>query len=586
MDQTNSTYSNLMAYLDTYESDATSETNRGGESKSSKIIHRDNPPPSSSSEASGYIWDALDSQHRHISTRRNEEELTSSSSSRIIGEELKSRISSLKSVLKANKDEARELQAEFARLSMVKTRRTDKRRKQIEALMLEQENEQRLGLKKQEDFITKLTADIAAFEEKSSILTAKINSMEEERDTQLAAALKFFKQSRSRTLRQLEAEEKQSIEKIVHSKLAAMNKSAADGFGPKLDEMVRTGKSELAKLTEESDGSLKKLRSLLEAESENKVMELRNKFIGKGKLQVLKEKQDSQTKVVEIKTAYNRDINTIATELETEKSRLSVNAARMKDLADGEADSSVMLIREAQKITMQDLLGLHSEEVVRLAQQLHAERESLRSRLGDEKVLHFKMCRERKGKMQEAEQDRLLMELKQELTEEKDRVISALRIDVLKERRDLKTRADTELAAYRAEKEEDGRSVGESYRDVSQRVKLLRGDVAILQSKVKVLEANIRSMDGKLSSLKRKNGQLTTELAALEEEEDKEEEVVVEDSVTRELIAFKQRLDNELAELENEGHAVWRGIEEDLARSDTRHQVSDVTSFQLLYQPK
>lgn len=234
-----SRYSSLMRFLDSYDSEA-------GEGKQST-----KPSNGTVTRSATYIWD----DPSGLSLPKSSSESTASQQGiESVGNELKAKIQSLKGEINENKQIAKGLQNEYVQLTVVKERRIERKKKQLEVLFSEQERGQTEALRKQEQFIEKLAVDVEELLKKQALLDEKLQSISNDKEIQMNKALHAARLKRSRSLRQLEVEERRVLDKAVQTKLPAMKKSAADTFGPKLDELVRNGKAELARVTEEIEG--------------------------------------------------------------------------------------------------------------------------------------------------------------------------------------------------------------------------------------------------------------------------------------------------------------------------------------------
>lgn len=246
-----STYSNLMRYLDSYET-----SNSSIEEKTVPLLQsprrsvRSSPVKSAPSE---YIWDDLNG------LRLNNESLRSfpkPSDIENVGNELKEKVQTLKAEIQSNKRTAKELQKEYLQLTIVKDRKAERKKQQIESLLAEQEKDQHEALLKQKQFFEKVSIDVNNLEKKQAMLEEKLRSIQENKEVQLHKAVQASRLKKARALRQLEAEERQAIDKVVQTKLQAMQKAAADSFGPKLDALVRNGKLEISRLAQENEGGV------------------------------------------------------------------------------------------------------------------------------------------------------------------------------------------------------------------------------------------------------------------------------------------------------------------------------------------
>ena len=243
-----SAYSSLMRYLDSYGTSQSSEERSVPQLPSPRRSVRRSPTKSASTE---YIWEDSSRLQLNVESTRV---LPRQSAIEEVGAELKEKVQTLKTEIQSNKRAAKELQQEYLRLSIVKERKIERKKQQMESLLAEQEKGQNDGLQKQKQFFEKVNIDVNTLEKKQTMLEEQMRSIQTDAEVQLHKAANASKLKKARALRQLEAEEKQAIDKVIQSKLPAMQKSAADSFGPKLDALVKNGKMELSRLAQENEG--------------------------------------------------------------------------------------------------------------------------------------------------------------------------------------------------------------------------------------------------------------------------------------------------------------------------------------------
>lgn len=250
-----STFSNLIRYLDSYETSHSSVDEKPVPPlHSPRRVVRSSPVKSSSAE---YIWDDLSRlQVSHESSRS----LPTQSAIENVGNELKEKVQMLKAEIQTNKRTAKDLQKEYLQLTIVKDRKAERKKQQTESLLKEQERDQNEALHKQQQFFEKVTIDINNLEKKQTMLEEKLRYIQEDKEMQLHKAIQASKLKRARALRQLETEEKQAVDKVIQTKLQSMQKAAAESFGPKLDALVRNGKLELARLAQQNEGSVNRMK--------------------------------------------------------------------------------------------------------------------------------------------------------------------------------------------------------------------------------------------------------------------------------------------------------------------------------------
>jgi hypothetical protein len=568
-------YSSLMSYLDSIDNETSSSSSPSHE-RANHIIK-------AATSSSSYIWDNFDT-HLNTPSIPNSSLLHRSGSSassngnviETIGQEVKNKINELKAEIKNYKDKAREFQSEYIRLSAVKSRRMEKRQKQIDDQLSEQEREQNFGIKKQEDFILKLNIDISTLEKKYEALYDKHQLIHVTREEQLTSAERSCKQKSARSLNQLEADEKLSVDKIVQSKLPVFKKNAAEGFGPKMDDMVRQDKLELSRLTEEIEGTLLVLEKKLENEREIKVSELENKIRQKYKVQLQREKQEAQQRLVETRQKHAVEMKEAAVSLEEERERITRAAERLRSLSADELGNNARAVRDAHVKSMQEELRLQTEELSKVSQQLHFDRENLREQLSDDLRQWREQCKKRVVKSNDAARERLMSQLGSEVAQEKEVVLKALKADIENERLEGKRKYESDLAAFRAELDQDVSTAGGSSMTAVQRLRELRVEVDGFRADVHRCEGEFRGLTADISKLKQRDIHMTSQISSLESKlislED-EDEILIETESVRELKTGLVKAKGRLSLLEKEKVEAEAALDTEISREQDRHKV-------------
>lgn len=559
-------YDNLMQFLDSYDAKevraATSKISAIG-STSSVVQKSSSSSPRKESLDSSYIWDYPEEYLRETYRKSS-----SPAPSPTIGSELKAKIQELKDAIKSNKEKAKELQAEFVRLSTVKSRRKERRQKLMDASLSEQENDQRAALKKQQDFMGKVRVDVATLEKKYSILSEKAEANVKEREHKLAMVHSSCKQKLARAMRQLEVEDKQSIDKVVHGKLDAMNKSAAELFGPKLDELVRQGREELSATLELHERSMHRLERELDCEREETLAALEVRLRQKAKLQVLKEKQEGQHRLSDLQQRCAAELLGIANAAEIERQRVQQAAERQRDRALSELDSTAQSTREMHGRALQEARQLNSDEAKAVAQQLFVEREGVRARLVAEKESWREKCLAVAQRGAVARREKLAAQLRAEVALEKERVLAALRIDIDQERRESSDAVERELAELRLQLDDvDGTDSSSS------RARELAEETEELRLTLKRLHADDQEAVDEMTRLKAKTSQVLgliaqvqSKLQALNSDEE-------DDKSIAELEALRARTMSEVTALQRDKARLLTDFEQTFSKEKEQCEV-------------
>lgn len=94
------------------------------------------------------------------------------------------------------------------------------------------------NLKKVQDFNDRLAAQVKTMTKSKEELEDRVGKLDAASEVALTRAKSDARNKYQRAKRQWEADEKAAFEKALAARLEGMKKSAADSFGPQLDQLV------------------------------------------------------------------------------------------------------------------------------------------------------------------------------------------------------------------------------------------------------------------------------------------------------------------------------------------------------------
>lgn len=348
-----SKYNSLMDYLDAqdsmYADDDTvgrassrlpsppSYRNHIGESAASSVP---SSPPGYSSRRQ-YVWDEVDHDHSprrppndvlipplnvsrtNLSTSRSEASSSSQDSSSIseMVQAVRMKVDAMKVELRNRSESVRELQTELARVRNAKDRKEEKLRKIWESRLNDLKDEQNKMLRRQKDFLDKLTEDCRTLGGKDSALREKIFLSQSSGESVIQRTMQEGQRKKDRARAQWYSDEKIAFEKVLASKMENMKIQAAKSMGLKLDATVMEYKEISIRAAEDIEHKLVQLKSSLQAELQVKYSEALDKMREEGvededrqrriearTMDEAKKRQDVETSLFKEKLLRNRSV--------------------------------------------------------------------------------------------------------------------------------------------------------------------------------------------------------------------------------------------------------------------------------------
>ena len=462
-----SKYNSLMDYLDAqdsmYADDDTvgrassrlpsppSYRNHIGESAASSVP---SSPPGYSSRRQ-YVWDEIDHDHSprrpsneiqippldfsrtKPSSARSEASSSSQDASSIseMVQAVRMKVDAMKVELRNRSESARELQTELARVRNAKDRKEEKLRNTWESRLNDLIDEQNKMLKRQKDFLDKLTDDCKTLGGKDSALREKILLSQSGGESAIQRTIQEGQRKKDRARAQWAADEKITFEKVLASKLENMKIQAAKSMGLKLDATVMEYKDISIRAAEDVEHKLVQLKSSLQAELQVKYSEALDKMreervedderqgrIEARTVEEAKKRQDVEISLFKEKLLRNRNVleDKLDRARKDELSSLRYGVQRARD----EGSKQLRDSQEGHQRALAASLRLSCEARVKAEAELRDEMDSWE-----------KECRRAAGEKVDIQRRREKDLSAAKTAAETERIVARLRVEAEEERR-------------------------------------------------------------------------------------------------------------------------------------------------------
>ena len=430
---------------------------------------------------------------------------------------VKDKVDTLSKQLQQRKLRAQELQNELIRVHTARKRRLQKFKKEWELRLDSQREQQKAGVKRVSEFLTRVQTDVKSLQQKISSLYEKQSKMDNEKDTMLSIAMEEASRKARQQRKQWEIEENIVFEKAFTQKIEIMKKDAADSYGPELDRYVTEGKLKLRARQEECNLRVQKLRSDLSIEVDNKVAKA---------IEILREqlrndediaRKNSERKLAQTLDQHNEEIKYLKEKYQREKKILEDNTERQRR---GNAEQTLESMREIRNSETKQLNELMISQQRELGQLAIAHSECLK-----------KLNTEQQQRSEEFEK-RLNMTLRQETIEKKEkmkhdiysknnhdieRVLAKLNEEVTEERQKIKKDILGEIDQLRLSTHDHLEAMQASERRSIARSVSLKGEIDDLNAQINQYNQIITQRMCDLTSVKKELSRLRVELREQEQ---------------------------------------------------------------------
>lgn len=368
--------------------------------------------------------------------------------------EISMKVRNIKQELKLKSTNCKELQAELLRLKAAYSRRVEKTKKNWDSKRQQSREEQSISLKKQEEFINKLTLDISQLKQKIIALNDKKNKCLVMGETTVNEAKVTAAKNLQRAQKQWEHDEKQSFLKLAASKEEAMQKAAADSMGPKLERLVTDLKDRVRAKEAELTKKCYRLRAHLEDDLGGKVEEARCRVQSQLQAEEDRERRAEERRALERQGQRERDESTLREnhkrELQTLENTSEVQLQSESEILSQERRQQI----ESDSRTVRDEATRLQRELDTRRRELQSERDRIRKTFETERS-EWQTQSEATHRRQRAQRiERAKETAKNEAILETERVLQKLREEVLQDRERLTSESEAEVQKHRLQTQE------------------------------------------------------------------------------------------------------------------------------------
>lgn len=376
---------------------------------------------------------------------------SSNSNTMRLAEDVADRVSTLRAEVKAKAAQNKELQSELARLQMAKERKEQKAEVHWTNALKTLKAEQTESIRKMEDFVSKVETDVKKLRSQHDELLKKLSRIEQDRSLSLEQAKAEIEKKKQRARRQWEHEEKGVMDKALQGRTESLKKQAADALTPKLDAFVVTNKETVARLRQEREAKLDKLRTEILSENEKKLAAARNNIRKDLQIDLERVRETGERRLDELTRKHELEMNALREKFERDKARVIETYERTYK-SEGETHArTVSSLRERESSNVQELLDQQQKE---LARELAAHNEAVvaaKASAARDTEQWIKQLRKQVEADEEARCESAVKELFQKVVQEAEEVTLKLKDEAAKERKEMRARYEREIDDMRME---------------------------------------------------------------------------------------------------------------------------------------
>ena len=367
---------------------------------------------------------------------------------------LRRKIEAMKDELKERNSEVREVQAELVRLGAARDRRTQKYQSHWEDKLRLLTDEQGKIVQRNLDLLSRLRDDVKQLETKEIALESKLATSHSNAESSIEVSSVTTQRRREKAKRQLESEERLTMEKVAATKLESMKTQAAKSLGAKLDALMIRGKEAVSVRTEELDAKFMSLKLQLQAELDTKFSESVGMLRAEQQDNTDKQRQQLQRQLEEVKRRHQTELGSLQERLVRTRKALEEKCERGLSIDAEAALENLRAVRaaEAKQVTelterhqrdLSALLRSHADEKSAFEKQRIEDTEKWRQQRQSELKEHMERMRQRKRDINAAK-----------AAADTERIVSRLRSEADTERRRLVSSKETELEGIREQAQE------------------------------------------------------------------------------------------------------------------------------------
>ncbi len=491
----------------------------------------------------------------------NSAQLSPNSSLHATVEEIKNKVTTMKTELNSKTKSINELQADLLRIQTAKGRREEKFKKNWLNKIKDIQEDHNLLMSKQKEFETRLHTDIKSLEEKKSKLLDRYNNLVNGKQQTVEILMDDLKRKKVKVRKQLEADERAHFDKIAAGKYEHMKKQAADVFRPKIEKLVIEGKEAVRIKNEEYENKLVSLRLQARGEMEKKMGQFRSNFMEEMRDDDERIRRLNEKKLQDMLRKHNEEINVLKDKFVRDKKMLEENNDRVRRLDNEQNLDTLKNLRKNEAKLMEEQLASQEREITYLLKSHADELTTLQKSLRDEEEKWEQKCYSWQVQLKGQKHERIKAELHMKAAAETEKILQRVREELSEERKKIKSDIDKELEDIRMNAQNKLDSLQISENKLNERSKSLRIEIESLRSQVSSAQSTIQPLMNELNNHKLHLGDLRVELRK------------VEDNVDQATTKSEEDLNRQRKEL-NTALDQWVQIERDTEEAMNRQDVN------------
>lgn len=416
----------------------------------------------SSRNSRRYIWDTVEptssttdsvtyfappSYHSHT-TSDNHTQGTSMSQLTAKIEDIKTKISAMQAELKTKNAHIKDLQTTLTRLQHSCQQKEQRHRNVWNKKISQQQQEHEEAIAKQKTFFSKLGNDVAELEKKVSLLEDKLASTTN--STAVDDAIRKCESQYNQFAQQWQAEERQSMQKLIQAKTNALQQQAANAIAPQLESLVVNHKQALIALQEKLETEriqkVTSLRQSLDAQFASNISNLTTKY----HTEHLNAAQSLAMKEKHLMQKYQQEYDDVRAHFESERKCFDASLASQ---VQQKQHAQHQLLSQLQKIEadqLSELITSHQQHLSKLISSHNAAMLATKQQLEEEYQKYVEEV-ERSRRFEASEQlEHQKKAIRRRIATEFDEITEKVRQEVAAEREAVRAEFARELEAQQA----------------------------------------------------------------------------------------------------------------------------------------
>ncbi len=435
-------------------------------------------------------------------------------------EEIKNKVSVMKTELNSKTKCINELQADLLRIQTARGRREEKFKKIWLNKIKDIQEDHNILISKQKDFETRLFTDIKGLEEKKTKLLDRCNNLINGKQQTMEILSDELRRKKVKVRKQLEADERAYFDKIAGSKYDHMKKQAADVFRPKIEKLVIEGKETVRVKNEEYENKLVSLRLHARNDMEKKLSQFRSNFLDEMRDEDERIRRLNEKKLQDMLRKHNDEVIAVKDKFARDKMMLEENNERVRRLDNEQNLDTLKNLRKNESKLMEEQLSSQEREITYLLKSHAEELTSLQKSLKDEEEKWEQKCYSWQMQLKGQKHERVKAELYMKAATETEKILQRVREELSEERKKIKADIDNELEDIRINTQNKLDSMQISESKLNERSKSLRIEIESLRNQISTTQSTTQPLLNELNNHKFRLGDLRLELRKVEDNVD------------------------------------------------------------------